>query len=584
MATNDKYDRQLRLWGAAGQRALGATCVVLVRATAAGTETCKNLVLPGIGAIFVLDDCDSGDDNCEYASNFFLAQGDDPEQPRAARALKHLQELNPDVQGSWKHTEHSLLEFDFASAFQSVLSSGGTASHIQKLLVVGSDLEPPLLLKVAQVCESGQIPFIAVHSYGLIGVVRLQTPPLPLLNPKPRDAPPDLRLVHPFPALQQLADSIDWDNLENHQHGHIPYPLILLRLSKEWKACHNGMLPQTFAEKQEFQASVKAAARNFDQELNFQEAVRNAYTAYAPRELDLAHLAAIRDSVVRAEAATNNSSCHNLHILLQALEQFLQTHQQQPPVNGSIPDMTASTELYVQLQTVYRDQAAKDLQDLKSLVASLLSSSNINSNGSNNGTPALMIDDETVTAFCQNIFSVDLLQTRSIATEYNVVENDDELCEDLAMATMEGDERPEQLPLLWYLGFRACQLFFTKHGRYPGVVTGDDVEDNEEDAYTQDVAPLQSCIVEMVKAYRLEENEVVQSTLLQQQQQGGSGDDPAYATELTRYANAELHNTASVVGGVASQEAVKVITGQYVPLNNTYVYNGIASTGAVYKF
>jgi NEDD8-activating enzyme E1 regulatory subunit len=37
------------------------------------------------------------------------------------------------------------------------------------------------------------------------------------------------------------------------------------------------------------------------------------------------------------------------------------------------------------------------------------------------------------------------------------------------------------------------------------------------------------------------------------------------------------------VGGVASQEAVKLITGQYVPMNNTYFYNGIACTAGVYK-
>ena len=41
MAT--KYDRQLRLWGASGQRALGETCIVLINATASGTETLKNL-------------------------------------------------------------------------------------------------------------------------------------------------------------------------------------------------------------------------------------------------------------------------------------------------------------------------------------------------------------------------------------------------------------------------------------------------------------------------------------------------------------------------------------------------------------
>ena len=51
MATNSeksrRYDRQLRLWGDHGQRALEAASVCLVRATATGCEILKSLVLPG---------------------------------------------------------------------------------------------------------------------------------------------------------------------------------------------------------------------------------------------------------------------------------------------------------------------------------------------------------------------------------------------------------------------------------------------------------------------------------------------------------------------------------------------------------
>ena len=42
-----KYDRQLRLWGDHGQRALENSQICLVNVTATGTETLKNLVLPG---------------------------------------------------------------------------------------------------------------------------------------------------------------------------------------------------------------------------------------------------------------------------------------------------------------------------------------------------------------------------------------------------------------------------------------------------------------------------------------------------------------------------------------------------------
>jgi len=56
MATNDKYDRQLRLWGAHGQRALGEGKCIMLGTSSAGTETLKNLVLPGFGNILIVDD------------------------------------------------------------------------------------------------------------------------------------------------------------------------------------------------------------------------------------------------------------------------------------------------------------------------------------------------------------------------------------------------------------------------------------------------------------------------------------------------------------------------------------------------
>ena len=55
MATTDKYDRQLRVWGANGQQALMMSSILLINADAAGTETLKNLVLPGVGQFTILD-------------------------------------------------------------------------------------------------------------------------------------------------------------------------------------------------------------------------------------------------------------------------------------------------------------------------------------------------------------------------------------------------------------------------------------------------------------------------------------------------------------------------------------------------
>ena len=56
MATNDKYDRQLRLWGSHGQRKLGQGKCIMLGTSSAGSETLKNLVLPGFGNITIVDD------------------------------------------------------------------------------------------------------------------------------------------------------------------------------------------------------------------------------------------------------------------------------------------------------------------------------------------------------------------------------------------------------------------------------------------------------------------------------------------------------------------------------------------------
>jgi amyloid beta precursor protein binding protein 1 len=546
MASTDKYDRQLRLWGAAGQRALAESTVVLVRATAVGTETLKNLILPGIGRYICLDDAATVKD--DYASNFFVTI--DTGKCRAEETCENLQELNPDVRGSWKHVEEGLESLDFAAFLGS----------IQNALVVGSDLEPALLEKVATACEVKGVPMLAVFSYGLTGILRLQCPPTALLNPKPRSEPPDLRLVHPFPALQALSDGIDLAQLDNKDHGHVPYPILLMKLAGQWKGNHAGKLPVTFQEKQEFVATIKAAARNYEQEINFHEAVSNAYTAYAAREVDREHLARLkRIAAASSTASTTSASTPSLRTfsqLLAALDAFLQRHSGQPPVKGTIPDMHASTQLYVDLQKAYLQQADADLAEFKSLMLPAAGS----------------IDDDTIKTFCQNVFTVDVLQTRTLAEEYCGETAPDDICEDLAMSTMEGDEeRPDQTAMLFYLAFRGCQLFHSRYGRYPGTVEN----------YQQDVVPLHQCITQIVAKYKLRENDLIMDTLLKINSATDTND---YAAEMTRYGNAELHNVASVIGGVASQEAVKLITGQYVPLNNTYVYNGIASTAGVYKF
>ena len=57
----------------------------------------------------------------------------------------------------------------------------------------------------------------------------------------------------------------------------------------------------------------------------------------------------------------------------------------------------------------------------------------------------------------------------------------------------------------------------------------------------------------------------------------------AHAVEACRGWRVELHAVSALLGGVAAQEAVKLLTGQYLVVENTFVYNGVAGVGAVYN-
>jgi NEDD8-activating enzyme E1 regulatory subunit len=49
------------------------------------------------------------------------------------------------------------------------------------------------------------------------------------------------------------------------------------------------------------------------------------------------------------------------------------------------------------------------------------------------------------------------------------------------------------------------------------------------------------------------------------------------AEEVARAGAGELHNISALTGGMVAQEMIKIITKQYVPIDNTCIFDGISS-------
>jgi amyloid beta precursor protein binding protein 1 len=160
-----------------------------------------------------------------------------------------------------------------------------------------------------------------------------------------------------------------------------------------------------------------------------------------------------------------------------------------------------------------------------------------------------------------------MLDTRSLAQEIAQV--------DLSGVDIE-DEDSQQSPLIWYFMLRAVAAFVSTFHRYPGSERKDD-DDGEGDDETskQDRAWLVDKARQLATAGTSNDGETGR--------QVASWISDAHALEMTRSCEVELHNVAALMGGVASQEAVKLITHQFVPLEHTYIFNGICGLAATYN-
>lgn len=109
-----------------------------------------------------------------------------------------------------------------------------------------------------------------------------------------------------------------------------------------------------------------------------------------------------------------------------------------------------------------------------------------------------------------------------------------------------------------YVCLKALDLFFSTYGRLPGC---------RNDQVETDICKLKDCVKRMIgKSF-------IQLKTL---------DQGLY--EVCRYGGAELHATSAFMGGFVAQEVIKITTNQYVPADDTIVYNAMTATTRSFKF
>ncbi|KAI9317551.1 ThiF family protein [Dichotomocladium elegans] len=518
-----KYDRQLRLWAATGQSALEHAKICLLNATATGCEILKNLVLPGVGSVTIVDNATAQE--ADIHNNFFL-EASNIGQSRARSTAALLQELNDDATVDFIEESPGQLIHEQPEFFETFS------------MIIATNLCEKDIVVLADICQSIGRTLIAVQCKGLCGVFRVQAPEHTVIETHPENVI-DLRLGCPFKELEEYADSVDLDALDQTDHGHIPFVVIILKYLSLWKAQHDGQSPTSYSERNRFKELIRAGMRTVDEE-NFEEALSNVWRLSSTETVSSAIRTIFNDYECQNITATSSA----FWIICRAVKDFVENEGQgQLPLPGKLPDMKSDTPNYMKLQSIYRKKALADFAAVKERVNGLLQSL---------GLPTTTVPEMAIEDFCKNAAYIKVLRYRSLKDEYSIGPSSEKL------TNLDEDEN-----MGFYIIFRSAEKFFAHNGRYPGAEGGSNNED---------VKLLKKYVAEMLAELHVPGPE----TLLH------NGLMDKAIKNYVRFADKEVANMAALMGGLIAQESIKLITRQYIPINNTCVFNGLASTSSVY--
>lgn len=433
-----------------------------------------------------------------------------------------------------------------------------------------------MLERICQHADKSSIPLFYIHCQGFFSHFSVQLPaqyPIVDTHPDPASTQ-DLRLLNPWPELLEFLEKKtgDLDSLSDHDHGHVPYLLILLHFLNVWKASHDGQVPANYSEKKEFKALVESGARKRNSEggeENFDEAAAAVLKSLNPPAIS----SGLREVFDADHCRNLKPTSANFWIIANAIQKFHASHNGILPLPGALPDMKAQSSDYIQLQNIYKAKARSDLAEVIRTVRS--SEQEVSRQPS--------IEPAEIEAFCKGAQFVKLIHGRPIRVAKCTAEID---WNNEAKALSQELQDPDSL-LPIYFAFLALD-------RYQDDI--DRIQKLRKPAFDQQFQDITAGRVVSGAVPPL-------PTFVESAHFSTPAVDPEHdpkpwprfdtpearttfdnvVNELDRADWGELHNIAALTGGMVAQEVIKVITKQYVPVDNSCVFDGIASKTAVFK-
>ncbi|KAI9163751.1 NEDD8-activating enzyme E1 regulatory subunit [Paramyrothecium foliicola] len=515
-----KYDRQLRLWAATGQSALESANILLVN-SGAGT-VCQ----PGLGSqqpppVLVTNPTLPGIGRFTIADDVIVGDADLgvnfflDESSRGKSRAECCTELLLELNPDVQGDWFPKAQMPIG--LEEILSN----SPLFTIIIYTLPIEPQRLQLIENYARQHATPAIAVHSVGFYSYFKVDLPSVfPIVDTHPDEtATTDLRLLDPWPELMEFALGLtkDMESLNAHDHGHIPMLAILLHYLDQWKQTHEGSYPVKYQDKIAFRDLVSSGMRRDNPEggeENFEEAV-----AAVMKHVVAPSLPSSLRQVFEYQHDDRDRIKSGFWLIADAVKQFYDRNNRLP-VPGGLPDMKAQSSVYIKLQNIYKEKARQDANEILTTVRSIPGGEEI--------------DAAEVELFAANARFIKLINPANAPSTTLEQTAEREFGNDEFAATA-GPEMPMSLIPI-YLALTATSHASTSSSQ--DIMTS-----------IRNRAPVAA----------------------------NNGRVEQAAQEVARAAGGELHNISAVMGGMVAQEVIKIITQQYIPVDNTCIFDGIES-------
>lgn len=336
----------------------------------------------------------------------------------------------------------------------------------------------------------------------------------------------------------------------------------MLHYLEEWKKNHDGGVPQTYKQKQEFRDEY--VRKGSPDEENFDEACAAVLKSLNPPNAS----STVSSILTAGEALDLDATSSPFWVIANAIQQFYTKHGELP-LPGAVPDMKAQSADYIKLQNIYKNKAREDCAEVLAAVRALEKSTG--------RSPKLAVDEKEVENFCKGAAHIHLVRGRPL----QLVQPDKPVSfRDRADSLVFELTNPESLIGL-YIAFLAWDEFVATHTSSSHEMGGEGIR-----VPGSDEAEIENDQNRMVGiAHKIVDILIDEA--------GTRIEDPEYTeikdkisaicVELVRAGGSEMHNIASLTGGMVAQEVIKVITKQYIPVDNTCLFDGIESRCNVFR-